>query len=132
MGIKKHIRIDCKQYPLVFDFFFGYKNKDKQLMISQIKGIKSSILHDIADLINNTDIEETAGWHMNCRGLFVMTMPVFNINEPAHYGTLQHEITHHVRECARFLGYPNSKDTDEFYCFLAGFLTTQVYKKLWA
>lgn len=50
---------------------------------------------------------------------------------PAHYGHLQHEIFHAVEFLMDKLNTPLSDDSDEAYCYLIQYLTTEIYKRLW-
>lgn len=132
MKAATHIRINGGQYPLKFDVFLNFGNKDKPAMLSKIgRGISRATLSELRAIIQDTDIEDKAGWHFQYHGHYVVVIPLFNPDVPYYYGILHHELQHGIRESGRHLGYRQSEDCEEFYCYLHGHLTERIYRRLW-
>lgn len=132
MRYDSHIRINGGQYPVRFDVFLNYGNKDKQTIVSKISsGIRRSTLSKLREIIQLTDLEETAGWHFAYNGHYVVVIPVFNAELPYYYGVLHHELQHGIRESGRYLGFRQTEDCEEYFCYLHGHLTERIYKRLW-
>lgn len=129
--MKKIINIKPNTYPLRFIVFFNYKNKDKPEIINAIKGTTAYTLKHMTNEINETDLEEKGAWTFICRTLFVITIHSFDVNNPEHYGYLQHELQHSVLHSGRAVHFKLSEDSEEYYCYMMQFLTERIYKKLW-
>jgi hypothetical protein len=130
--LKKHIRINGGQYPVKFDVFLGYGNRDKPEILRLLaKNLYKSTYNGLADIIQATDIDVKAGWHFAFGGVFVVVLPVFNVNIPHYYGILHHELEHNIRAAGRHLHFRQSEECEEFYCYLSGHLTERIYRRLW-
>lgn len=130
--MKYHKRINGGQYPILFDVFLNYGNKDKEAIYAKLsKGITRSTFRELHHLIESTDLEEKSGWHFCYNGVYVIQMHLFNIHRPHYYGVFQHELQHCVRASGRHLAFPQSEAAEEYYCYLTGYVTEKVYAKLW-
>lgn len=62
---------------------------------------------------------------------FLIRLGVFP-NDAWDYGTLQHEIFHYVEFFFKHIGMPHhTKYSSEAYAYLIGYLTKQIYNRLW-
>lgn len=131
--MKFHKRINGGQYPIKFDVFLNYCNKDKELIYGKIsKGISKSTYHILQDIIEATDLEEKAGWHFAYSGHYIIVISYFNADVPHYYGILQHELEHCIRASGRYLAFRQSEESEEYYCYLSGYLTEKIYERLWS
>lgn len=47
------------------------------------------------------------------------------------YAILMHEIHHAVQEASRFIGMGDGPEADEFRCYLMGYVSKRIFRKLW-
>jgi hypothetical protein len=130
--MKYHKRITGGQYPIRFDVFLGYGNKDKPALFARLeRGLSRSVFKELRWIIENTDLDIKSGWHFCYGGAYVIQMAHFNVNSAHYYGTFQHELHHCVRAAGRHLAFPQSEAAEEFYAYLTGYVTERVYAGLW-
>lgn len=71
----------------------------------------------------------------NSRGVTVgkgklYTVICYDYNSPSRIGTLIHELTHVVIDILDYSGLTLSRDSEEAYTYLVGWLTEQVFKHI--
>lgn len=129
--MKHIIHISPNTYPLKFIVALGYGDKDKPEIIAQLKGVSSYVRRHIAKEINDTHLNAGHGWCITCSTLAVIVLPVWK-NAPEYYGLLHHELLHAVMHGGTKCNFKLSEDSEEFYTYMVQFLTTAIYKRLWA
>jgi hypothetical protein len=107
-----------KIFPLTFAFYAGvWDSRRAQGLARQ------------AELIGGrTSLESPAPGHAACTYNFndgsLIWMPGIP-RTPKEYGLLVHEIVHAIGNSGDVLGFKLTRDSDEFYSYLAQWLTTQ-------
>ena len=129
--MKLHLLIRPNVYPLTFRVFFNYKNKDKAELIRHIRTRSTETRKAIIDAVNEHNLCDVDGLHINHGSHFIIIMPNFQTNNFKHYSYLQHELTHAVLVSGNYMGFGIGKDSEEYYCYMMGFLTERIYKELW-
>ncbi len=83
--------------------------------------------------VNNTDLSH----HHTQRGRCIMfedhqtLIRLYQFPKtPTQFGHLQHEIFHAVEFVMDRMNMPLTKESDEAYAYLIGYLTTEIYKRL--
>ena len=117
--MKKHIKIQSDIYPVKFHILLDFK--DITTLKKCIKFPKKETVTEVHKLIDELDLDAAHGYTLMHKGnIFVMVKEFFS--SPECYDTLCHELIHAVNMSAEYLGITYSKESEEYYAYLYGFL----------
>ena len=125
--MKQYIYITNPIYPVRFHVFLNYKT-----LLEIKQGIKFKKKTDIKlaqDEIDKLEWNTSDGYCVFYRGNIFILIKEF-IKSAKCYDTLHHEISHAVFKSGEHLGFQYSVESEEFYSYMHGFITNQIYKKI--
>jgi len=125
--MKHYIEISNPIFPFTFHVLLNYKTipEIKKRVTSECEQHTKKI-HKRLDKLK---WDESQGYSDECKGWIFILIKDFN-GTPKCYDTLHHEIVHAVDFSAKFIGIKHHKSSREYFAYMTGFLTNQIYQKL--
>lgn len=125
--MKKYIKILNPIYPFKFHIFIGYDSLDEVKKILHLK--KREDTKSVHQLIDNLDYANAHAYTEHYKGNILILIKKFE-KKPLCFDTLHHEIIHAINFAAEYIGIEYNKGSEEFYAYLTGFLTKEIYGKI--
>lgn len=125
--MKKYIRILNPIYPFKIHVFLSYSIAEE--INIHVKCKSKSDTKIIHDRIKELDFNNVHGYCVDVLGHIFIIVKSFKKNTHS-FDVLHHEITHAIFKSANYIGIDYSNESEEFYSYMHGFITNQIYKKI--
>lgn len=125
--MNKYIRILNPIYPFKIHVFLGYSIAEE--INKEVKCKSKSDTKIIHEKIKELDFTNVHGYCVESLGHIFIIIKTFEHNAQ-FYDVLHHEITHAVFKSASYIGIDYSNDSEEYFCYLHGYITNQIYQKI--
>ena len=129
--MKHAIHIKPNTYPIKFVVLLGYGDRHKADIMREIRGASATSVKHLKREIRATALDLSYGWTFISGGLIVIILPKWK-NATEFYAVIHHEICHAVFAAGKRCAFRLSEESEEFYCYMTQYLTTAVYRRLWA
>lgn len=126
--MNKYIYIKNPIYPFKIHIFLGFDNIEK--IKPYIKAKKKSNTKIIHDKIDEELKVNRLAFTDEILGHIIIVIKDFKGCIDC-YDTLHHEITHAVDFSAEYIGIEQPTYIREYHAYLHGFITKEIYKKIW-
>ena len=123
----KHFKIISEMYPIKFHVILDFK--DISVLKKSIKFTKKETITEVHKLIDELDFDNAHGYTFIHKGNIFLMVKEFT-GTAGCYDTLMHELTHVINMAAEYIGISYSKDSEEFYAYLQGYLTKRIFLAL--
>lgn len=127
----KKIKLILKNDIYPFKFYIFINNKDKLEIKNLIKYKKGFEVHKqtIEEQIDSINLNTTIAFVFYHEVILGLILPDFKVRAE-DFDSLNHELYHLVCKAGEAIGIIQSKDSEEFYAYLQGWLTKKIYTKL--
>lgn len=123
----KYIKILSEIYPVKFHVILDFKTATQ--LKKSIKFPNKETVTEVHKLIDELDWNNAHGYTFIYRGnIFLMVKEFTGTN--GCYDTLMHELIHAISMAADYIGITFSKDSEEWYAYMLGFLTKKIFQAL--
>jgi hypothetical protein len=124
---KYYIRIKPEMYPFKLHVLLNYATLDElKADISLKNKYHTNNLHRIIDEL---DWDNAHGYTWGYKGHIFVVVKFFNKNLHS-FDTLHHELVHAMSYCADYIGVVWTKESEEFYAYLNGYITRKIYMEI--
>jgi len=103
--------------------------KDISILKKSIKFTKKEIATEVHKIIDELDFDNAHGYTFIHKGNIFLTVKEFT-GTAGCYDTLMHEMIHVISMAAEYIGINFTKDSEEFYAYLQGYLTRKIFYEL--
>lgn len=124
---KTYIRILNPIYPFKIHVFLGYSVAEE--INKEVKCKSKSDTKIIHERIKDLDFTNVHGYCVESLGHIFIIVKTYE-HTSNFYDVLHHEITHAVFKSAFYIGIDHTIESEEFYSYMHGFITNQIYKKI--
>ena len=123
----RYIKIVSEIYPVKFHVVLDFKTVAE--LKKSIKFPSKETVTEIHKLIDELDWNNAHGYTMIYKGNIFLMVKEFT-GTAGCYDTLMHELIHTINMAADYIGISYSKDSEEWYAYLQGFLTKKIFEAL--
>lgn len=120
--------IDLPLYEYKLNVFYNYGIKDLEKTLNKTKFLSKNEIKNTITEIEKLDYSYS-GLYVNCHSKHII---LINKNKDISklINTISHEVLHFVFALSRYISIKNSEKSEEFFTYLQGYITSEIFKKL--